>query len=160
MNLALVRDYEDAQVTLGVFTVPVPAPPLLLQTLELPWVPLPGAVCGRPDRSCVAAGTYELVTHDTPRHPYTWALVNPALGVYHELDDVPRGVAECRTAVLLHTANAAYQLEGCIGVGRQRYHSGTWLLLQSAAGFSDLKAVVPWTNGHQLTITYAPGVPL
>lgn len=161
MELFLDRQLTDGTLTLGELTLT--GSPLALVTLELPWRPLPNALCGRPDVSCVPAGTYQLVTHDSPRHPRTWALVAPELCVYHELGDVPPGFNQpVRIAVLIHTANWVNQLEGCIGVGRGKIHSasggGDWYITESMLAFQDLKAAVPWTDGHTLTIQYAPGV--
>lgn len=154
MILTLVRDLASAACTLGTITIGN----LILQTLERPWVPdLGGGVCGLPDRSCVPAGTYALVRHDTPRHPKTWALVNTELGIYHE--EIPAGCVG-RDACLIHPANRVEQLEGCIAPGRDRAHiGGNWIVTNSGPAFEALCALVPWVDGqHQLVIEYAPGV--
>jgi uncharacterized protein DUF5675 len=152
MQLSLVRDYSK-ECTLGILTVA----DLTLQTLELPWIPEAGAPGGEPDKSCVPAGTYALETHDTADHPHTWALVNHALGVWHE--SPPASVGVVRTACLIHVANYVAQLLGCIGVGEERLKfSGSWSITKSALAFQDLKAVLPWVDGNVITITYASGV--
>lgn len=153
MDLQLVRDVAAGSYTYGRLTCGA----VVLQTLELPWRPEPGQLCGRPDLSCVPAGLYSLVLHNTPAHPQTWALVNTELGIYHEPGDVPAGCF-ARVACLLHTANFIYQLEGCIGVGNSRELQTPPAIWQSAAAFRALQQTLPWTGGHTLAISYAAGV--
>lgn len=155
MDLELIRDTVRVNFTYGTIRIGS----LELQTLELPWSPEPGALCGRPDRSCVPAATYQLAIHDSPAHPRTWALVNTDLNVYHELPpDLPAGCI-ARSACLIHVANYPSQLEGCIAVGRIRSDltqpAAIW---QSADAFRALQSVLPWTGGHTLTISYVAGV--
>jgi hypothetical protein len=136
----------------------LPGGNLVLQTLERPWVPAPdGSPGGHPDTSCVPLGTYALARHNTPDHPYTWALVNPALGIYHEPGDIPAGVP-ARFGCLLHPDNIVETLAGCVGVGLTRSTlNGEPDIADSRAAFADLKAAVPWTDGHTLVITQGPG---
>lgn len=152
VNLVLTRDAGPApERTFGVLVV---AGALALQSLERPWVPAPdGAPCGHPETSCLPAGTYDMVLHSTPDHPYTWALVNPLLNVYHEPGDAPPDVGTCRSACLIHSANLVEQLAGCVGVGLARsLLGGEPDIASSAAAFARLKSAVPWVNGHTLTI--------
>ena len=60
--------------------------------------------------SQVPAGEYRLVPHDSRRHGETWALVGRTVSHY------PDSKFE-RDLILLHTANWAYQLQGCIAPG-------------------------------------------
>lgn len=154
MNLIVIRDAPLSTArTYGEMHWD-PTEQIILQTLELPWVPDPdGAPGGHPMTSCVPLGAYQLVLHDTPKHPQTWALVNPALGIYHEPGDIPVGVIG-RCACLIHSANIVEQLAGCIGVGLTR----SWLngepdIADSVNAFIELKSAVPWTDGHTLTIS-------
>lgn len=152
MNLQLIRDYAGRDCTLGRLIIS----DLTLQTLERPWIPSPPSVCGHPDTSCVPAGTYQLALHDTPKFPKHFALVNEALGIYHEV--VPAGQVG-RTACLIHAANYVAQLEGCCAVGRSRQYVGDqWMVLDSRDAYAALEAAVPWETGHSLTIDYAAGV--
>lgn len=64
-------------------------------TLELPWLD------NQVDKSCVPAGTYHCIPHNTPKHPNTW-----------ELTGVPG-----RSDILIHTGNSPDDSEGCILVG-------------------------------------------
>ena len=85
MYLSLIRDTSTASYCLGTLQ----AGALQFQTLELPWVPDSVGKGGKHGISCVPPGLYELVRHDTPLHPRSFALVNPDLDVYHEPGDVP-----------------------------------------------------------------------
>ena len=119
---------------------------ILLHTLELAWVPEDGFPGGMPDRSCVPAGVYELALHDTPKHPRSFALVNPDLGVIHEPDPA---YPNARVACLIHIANVTAELEGCIGVGLSAVGC---TLYSSAEAYAQFQAAVPWVTGHTLTI--------
>lgn len=153
MNLTLIRDYSDREVTLGQLT----AGSLTLQTLELPWNAWPPHACGHPDTSCVPAGEYQLVLHNTVSHPKTWALVNPVLGIYHEPGDIPDGEG-ARCAVLIHPGNTVKDSLACILVGRQRrLVAETWMITESRDAMEALQAMVPWFE-QTLTIEYAPGI--
>ncbi len=153
MQLSLVRDYSDETCTLGVLT----AGALALQTLELPWIPNPPALCGLPERSCVPASSYQLVRHDTKKHPHTWALVNRAVDVFHELADMPPGDFG-RTAVLIHVGNFPRDSLGCILVGRTRERmGGEWMVGESRDAFTALQAILPWDDSSTLSISYSTG---
>lgn len=139
MQLILTRDTDDGVCTLGTLWFAGQT----WQTIERPWIPsLSGEPGGMPGRSCVPLGVYTLWTHDSESHPQTWALVNEGLGVTHY------GPSN-RTAVLIHPANTALELRGCIAPGRVR---GTQAVYESRAAFADIKAVLPWIDGHTLTI--------
>lgn len=143
MNLILNRTSCTPAGTQGTLTLPNG---ITLQTLELPWIPDPLFPGGMQDESCVPPGVYQLALHDTQRHPRTWALVNPALGVIHEPDAT---FPHARVACLIHVANYVSQLEGCIGVGMS---AGQCVVSDSAMAFAHLLAQVPWTPGHTLDI--------
>jgi hypothetical protein len=155
MQLIVIRDAGPAPLrTFGEMHWD-PTEQIILQTLERPWVPAPdGSPGGHPQTSCVPPGLYQLVRHDTPKHPQTWALVNPALGVYHLPSDVPAGLAYVpRTVCLIHSANLVVQLEGCIGVGLSRSKlNGEPDIADSVNAFAELKHAVPWIEGHTLQI--------
>lgn len=154
MHLVLVRDTEHADATLGTITIGS----LVLQTLELPWVPDPPALCGHPDLSCVPSGDYRLVLHDSARHPKTFALVAPSLGVYHMPADIPAGCVG-RYAVLIHQGNWASDSEACLLLGRGRsYVNGRSMVTFSDAAMDAFKALVPWIEGHTLTIQDQDGL--
>lgn len=140
MELFLVRDKDDGVCTLGVLRLG----DSYWQTIERPWIPdpsgLPGGLAGR---SCAPVGTYDLVLHDSEAHPETWALVNPALGITH-FGPSPR------SAILIHVANYAWELRGCIAPGLIR---GPQSVLKSRAAMAQIKAALPWISGHKLLIS-------
>lgn len=117
-----------------------------LYSLELPWVPEAGYPGGHPDRSCVPAGVYQLVLHDTVKHPQSFALVNSELGVIHEPDP---SFPNARVACLIHAANIPEDLQGCIGIGMTRLNC---FVGNSRSAMENFKAEVPWVAGHTLTI--------
>lgn len=148
MHLEIIRDPPRIDATLGTLSLG----DLVLQTLELPWVPIIGAPCGQPDVSCIPAGDYSLVRHDSPKHPKTFAFVNPALGVYHQPGDIPPG-APGRSDCLLHAANWVSQLEGCCALGRGRsFTNGIPMITNSDSALEAFQALVPWIDGHTISI--------
>jgi hypothetical protein len=145
MNLTLQR-----LVSVGCTSGRLSGDAVLLHTLELPWVPEDGFPGGLPDKSCVPAGVYDLVLHDTPKHPRSFALVNPDLGVIHEPDPA---FPNARVGCLIHIANVTAELEGCIGVGLSAVGC---TLYSSAEAYAQFQAAVPWVTGHTLTIIDPP----
>jgi hypothetical protein len=148
MNLTLTRDYSGADCTLGKLTLTG----LIWETMERPWVPDPsgGGLGGDPGLSCIPVGAYTLVLHDTQKHPKTWALVNADLGV---VADPTPGM---RSDILIHPANFASELEGCIAPGITRQNDGTqWMVTSSQVAMRQLQAALPWTLGHTLEIVQA-----
>ena len=158
MKFLLTRDPPRALCSLGLLLVVG----LQLDSMERPWIEDPqGGVGGDPDVSCVPPGTYDLVLHDTAEHPKTWALVNPALGIYHEPGDIPPG-ERGRFACLIHPGNWAWESAGCVlpGLGRatnghrsRRRHLQIWRVTDSDLAMEQIRAAVPWANGHTLEIT-------
>jgi hypothetical protein len=148
MELTLQRTSQTADCTIGMLTLPQTD----LCTLELPWVPEAGFPSGAPDRSCVPAGIYQLVLHDTPKHPKSFALVNRALGVIHEPDPA---FPNARVACLLHVANFIRDLEGCVGVGTA-VGADNCSILNSVIAYGEFTTAVPWVTGHTLTIWNPP----
>lgn len=151
MNLILVRDLRDTggRYTLGKLTVGAHR----LDTMERGWVPNPdGGRSGARFVSCVAPGIYRLLRHSSEKYPLSWALVNPALDVYHQPDDVPKGrELQARVAILIHAGNYWHDFLGCIGPGRGRvmHRPGEWMVTQSRDAMNLIKTVV----GAQLDLT-------
>lgn len=142
MELILQRTAHSVECTQGMLSLPGS----VLYTLELPWIEDADHPGGVPNHSCVPAGIYALVLHDTAKHPKTFALVNEALGVIHESD---ASQPNARVACLIHIANFPNELEGCIGVGTA---AGTCVVRSSRMALDEFKAAVPWEAGHTLTI--------
>lgn len=140
--LILTRSTLFTACTRGVMSLPDLQ---VLYSLELPWVPNATGE-GVHLISCVPKGLYQLVLHDTEKHPRSFALVNPDLGVIHEPD--PRW-PNARTACLLHVANELKDLEGCIGLGM----TGNGCTIgQSRIALDAFNRQIPWVAGHTLEI--------
>lgn len=88
-----------------------------LATIERPWIAgeTPG---GKPFASCVPDGEYILEPWVRPSGKEVYILYNPDLGVWKEKADRPFGVG--RYLVLIHIANYARNVVGCIGPGMRR----------------------------------------
>jgi hypothetical protein len=119
-------------------------------SIELPWLE------NEPDKSCVPAGTYQLLPYDSPTHGATWRLHNPALNVYGAAF-VPEGG---RSQIELHAANWARQLLGCIAFGfeDQPLLDPLTGLVEPAVensvdAISEMTGILgPLSSGHTLTI--------
>lgn len=149
MNLVLRREttQSSADCTLGLLFVG----DLTLCTIERPWIPSDKGKGGAKGISCVAPGNYRLVRHDTELHPMTWALVNEELDVIHQPHpDRPYA----RTAVLIHPANWAHELRGCIAPGKrtERDSVGRYMVAESRKAMKMIQDRLPWTDEHTLEI--------
>lgn len=156
MKLVLLREptQPSHDCTLGLLMVPEVN--LTLCSMERPWIPSTTCKGGLKGRSCVPLGVYQLVRHDSKKHPQTWALVNHELDVVHyEGDDADPD--EDRATCLIHTANFASQLEGCIAPGlAHSIFNGQHMVTSSVRAMDRLKTLVPWVDGHTLTIKEGP----
>jgi hypothetical protein len=115
-------------------------------SLEKPWAD------NMPFDSCVPEGDYGLVEYASPKFGETYALVN------HDLDvGVYEGDA-ARYAILIHKANWAHQLQGCIAPGTSLSTlEGDWSV--SASGVAYKKIMEEIEGGDtSLIITHAKGV--
>jgi hypothetical protein len=87
-------------------TLLVPGLPLIY-TMERQWVFNERFV------SCVPAGEYKLEWHGSRKYPVSWALVGGTVA-----HNPSHGSDPNRYAILIHPANWARQLNGCIAPGR------------------------------------------
>jgi hypothetical protein len=122
LELTLERDYRDYSCTMGMISNGVKS----LHTIERPWRASDKIKGGLKGASCVPPGRYRLERHSSDNHPNVWALVNHVLDVYHWDADVPKHLRDetgqpiARTLVLIHSANWASELRGCIAPGTSR----------------------------------------
>jgi hypothetical protein len=151
VHFAIIRDMPRADAMLGALEIGSQK----LYTLEPPWVPIDGALCGHPGQSCVPAGDYMLVRHNTTEHPKTFALVAPSLGVYNAQADIPPGCIG-RFEVLLHNGNYPRNSLGCILLGLGRSVMNGPMVTNSDDALRAFQALVPWMDGHTLSIIAAP----
>ncbi len=104
----------------------------------------------KPNVSCVPAGKYDLVPHDSPKYRHTFALVGDTVAHYKE-DGKPRSVC------LFHAANWPHELSGCIALGREITHvNGSLgvthsnatmeLFLRFMADNPDEKLIIKWSD--------------
>lgn len=152
MKLILRREPQQPShdCTLGILFVG----DLSLVTIERPWIPSAVSNGGQKGVSCVPAGTYRLVQHDSEAHPLTWALVNEELDVVHFPGDSDNPAA--RSAVLIHPANWAHELRGCIAPGTRTTvdAKGRYMVCDSRKAMRLLQQRVRWDEpGHTLEIT-------
>lgn len=89
-------------------------------TIEQPWMPNSnGARGGEPFNSCVPDGMYQLAPWESPTKGEVYILSAPELGV-HKLPE-HHGAWHGRNLCLIHVANFAHEVEGCIAIGMLRY---------------------------------------
>jgi hypothetical protein len=102
-----------------------------------------------PGDSCVPRGTYQLEPHSTQAHPGVYALVNRDLGVSHYPESgIPR------SAILIHSANFARELRGCIAPGSAISCSGELMVTNSVVTLARLKEILFNGENHTLEITW------
>lgn len=113
--------------TLGIFLDSNKA--LICFTCELPWLN------NEPDKSCIPAGTYQVIKHSTAAHPHTWELLG-----------VPG-----RSGILIHNGNTEKDSLGCIVVGNRTSEiDGLPAVLNSDLTLSVLRDELP--DNFTLTI--------
>jgi hypothetical protein len=99
-------------------------------TVERPWLN------NKPLVSCIPVGRYRCIPHNSKDHPNTWEITN----------------VQNRTNVLIHNANFAHQLLGCVGVGKKiDLINGIKGVTQSVDTLNYLRKVLP--NEFDLVIT-------
>ena len=152
MKLILHRERqvpENKDCTLGLLFIG----DLSLVTIERPWIPSNDSKGGTKGISCVPIGTYKLVQHDSEAHPLTWALVNEELDVVHFPGDSKNPFA--RSAVLIHPANWAHELRGCIAPGTRTTTDakGRYMVQDSRKAMKLIQQRVSWADtSHTLEI--------
>jgi hypothetical protein len=99
-------------------------------TCELPWDD------NAPDASCIPAGNYQVIPHNSPDHPNTW-----------EITGVPG-----RSGILIHNGNVETQSLGCILVGNSFGNvNGSPAVLNSVYTLNQLRQTLP--SNFTITIT-------
>ncbi|ASM53677.1 hypothetical protein PNIG_a1528 [Pseudoalteromonas nigrifaciens] len=110
---------------------------LFCYTVEREWKNNEGYV------SCVPVGIYDFLPHESPRYGDCYALEQEKLGV-------TRYGPSQRTHVLMHVANKASQLAGCIAPGDGLGSvSGEWAVTNSENTFNKLMDLL---NGQSTTL--------
>lgn len=83
-------------------------------TIERPWIPDASFYGGKPFDSCIPDGLYQLDPFTRPNGRQVIMLSNPDLGVDRYEYDRP---SQARYLVLIHAANYAHEVNGCIAPG-------------------------------------------
>lgn len=100
-------------------------------SLELPWVDIDGNGHGDPQKSCITAGNYGCAWHTSPKY-----------GPCYQVTNVPG-----RSHILIHPANWAHQLLGCIAIGKGRgVLSGKPAITQSRDAIKEFHAAMREQN--------------
>jgi hypothetical protein len=152
VKLTLHRDFNSDVCTIGRLSFSTPSEDFNCDTMERPWIPMPGAKGGLSGKSCVPKGTYKLERHSSEAHPNTWALVNSDLDVIHYED---RNRPNARCLVLIHVGNYAREIRGCIalGFGRAVDGEGTRMVTNSKRAMIEFKRLLqPYDDSHSLEI--------
>ena len=111
MELEVVRIAYLPAATLGVLRIGAE----VFHTIERPWLPDPDGAGGEAQKSCIPDGRYLLRPWESPKFGPVYLFESPELGVY--ATERPAGALFGRTHVLLHAANSAAELLGCMAPG-------------------------------------------
>lgn len=152
MILELTRDLMHSNCTVGRLQVSGKT----FFTIERPWIENScGAPCGEKYVSCIGEGEYKLEPWVRPSGEKVFIISNPALGVYRLPRDVPKGHEKAtRTLCLIHAANYAHDVNGCIGPGKStKRDSGEWMVTQSRDAMNEIRTLVGNRLGLTLVIT-------
>ncbi|UTV30181.1 DUF5675 family protein [Photobacterium atrarenae] len=94
--------------------------------VECPWQN------NQPNISCVPPGTYQFIPHQSPSKGTCYALEAQTLGV-------TRFGPSTRTHCLMHIANRASELKGCMAPGTHfGIWKGEWAVMNSESAFNGL----------------------
>lgn len=91
--------------------------------------------------SCIPKGKYQLQPWNSNKYGNVVVFVNPLLNVYREEKDIPNGSVG-RAYCLIHSANYAHELKGCVAVGKKFMvdaHGEQIGISDSRATLSDLR---------------------
>lgn len=150
MIITVTRRAQDIDSDYGVFGLLEVDGAIAGYTTEQPWRD------NAKGRSCVPAGEYELLPHNSTKYGPVVVLSNPDLDVYPYEGDVPeakRGVA--RATCLIHAANWPDQLQGCIAPGAKITMIGGKLgVTSSAATLGRLRQRWGDRRGHRLIVRW------
>lgn len=148
MNLLLIRDIDQPATYCTLGTLQING--RKFHTIERPWLPNPAGAGGTPQTSCIPIGTYRLEPRETEARGKHWILCNRALGIYAQPQDIPASQSWGRSLVLIHAANWAHELLGCIAPGKTRFlENGEWMVKYSRDAMNELRTLL----GNQIDLS-------
>ena len=153
IQLQLNRDYFTSYCTLGYLSEPGGRK---WPTIERPWVSCESSSCGEKGQSCIPLGDYRVLRYSSDAHPSVYALSAPMLGVYISDAEVPgplRGFA--RTNCLIHPANWASELRGCVAPGKERVKGpdSYWMVKSSRDAINEIRNILGAAADVRLVIS-------
>lgn len=161
VRLQLIREMMTAKACRGVLEA-LDADGRLrcrLFTIERPWIPdSDGGLAGENSRSCIAEGTYAVDPFVRRNGDHVWIVSNAALDVFKTEDDIPESrLDKGRCLILIHAANRASELEGCIAPGRTwTIDDGEPIVTNSRLAMGDLHEILVGQSGVELVISRPP----
>ena len=125
IETTLTRFYTPGDMgTFGIWTFPyseTTRPGMTLATVEKPWAG------NKPMVSCIREGHYVIYRDKRPKQGDCFCLINHTLGVSRYPE-----VGMIRHSILVHIANYASDVEGCIGPGTDvSANGGHWMVTHS-----------------------------
>ncbi len=102
----------------------------------------------KPYVSCIPNGTYTLEYYISPKHGPSYILSNPELNIGKFKGEATR------FGCLIHKANLASQLEGCMAPGMLLgFYKNQWSVSKSGDAMDELIKVLGKVKTHKLIIT-------
>ena len=101
-----------------------------------------------PYKSCITDGVYNFKKFNSPRYGRTYAFFNPHLGVTEFKDSSTTYLGYNRYACLVHSANWARQLQGCLALGRTLSKQPTeYMITHSKDTVNEFLSILNKENG-------------
>jgi hypothetical protein len=137
MNLILRRNAHTLFGTFGELSVG----DQLFYTVEQDWEG------NKPFKSCIPNGAYAVELFDSAKHGASLIIYNDVLGVGKFSGDAKR------FGCLIHKANLASELQGCIAPGtRVGFYKGQWCVSNSTAAMNQILLLLDKDKRHTLDI--------
>lgn len=138
MDLKLKRQSHNEFGTFGNLEIDN----VILQTVEPQWLN------NKPFFSCIPNGIYDLEYYESTRHGGSYILSNLDLGVGKTKGETRR------FACLIHIANLASQLQGCIAPGlKLSVYKGQWSVRSSGDAMDTIIKLLGKTKKHTIEIS-------
>lgn len=157
MLITLTRDASQPQPLVGTLGT-IDAAGRKFATIEQPWLASPDGPAGVEFHSCLPTGTFRLEPRETDARGKHFILSNTALRVYRYPADIPSGKYG-RALCLIHVANWAHELHGCIAPGKLRLKPNApgnqfaeWMVESSKVALNELRTLLGSSYDHQLQI--------